>query len=460
MFDKLYPFRGLEWRRFFHQYTTPRDWKRGARDIPFGLGAKTLYVDGTNGDDHNDGLSWKTAFKTIQHAIDEADSWTRIFIKNGTYVENIEIPSSKSSLSLIGESWKGVVIDGGSAMSRVLSNFNFLQNLYFKSAVESYPTLHVDGDRNTLRNCFFENSASPDTFECSLAGDDNLISHCETAGSASEGAIGFTGKRNEVCFCRVIATNTNYAIKLFSDAEESLVHDCSFLKAKNYAVGLLFDSSLNFLFHNNFIDNTNAISDDGIDNKFFENFYDDHSNIDNGFGIATEPYTFSDGSDPRPVVCRNGWLTLSWSDADLVSPILANQKKYWHWNAISGDYHVIQGTWQWHDSSDQYLGGWLGNESSNAVHDEIRIPFFCPSTDDRTLHLRCYTDEKGGTVTVYVDGQSQGTLNTYSADPTSNVIKTLSITPARAGLNVLSFKLTGSESGLDFLFRFSELWLT
>ena len=74
-------------------------------------GWTTYYVDGTNGNDANNGLRWETAFKTIQHAIDVAESWAKIFIRDGTYYENITIPSSKSSLAVIGESWKGVVID-------------------------------------------------------------------------------------------------------------------------------------------------------------------------------------------------------------------------------------------------------------------------------------------------------------------------------------------------------------
>ena len=63
-------------RNLFGTHTTPREWKHGARDIPFGMGAMSLYVDGTDGSDSNDGESWKTAKKTIQEAVDTADSWT------------------------------------------------------------------------------------------------------------------------------------------------------------------------------------------------------------------------------------------------------------------------------------------------------------------------------------------------------------------------------------------------
>ncbi len=50
----------------------------------------TYYVD-TNGDDSNDGLSWATAFATIQEGIDEADegqttNYDIVDVNTGTYV--------------------------------------------------------------------------------------------------------------------------------------------------------------------------------------------------------------------------------------------------------------------------------------------------------------------------------------------------------------------------------------
>jgi len=512
MFDRLYPFRGLEWRRYFHQYTTPRDWKRGARDIPFGLGAKTLYVDGTNGNDHNDGLSWKTAFKTIQHAIDEADSWTNIFIKDGTYSEALSIPSGKSSLSLIGESWKGVIISAEDTALDVISDSNSFMNLYLKAIGEHYACL-ATGGRNIFKNCFFETSGSS-THAFALSGDDNLVSHSETSDSVAFGVHLF-GCRNEFAHCRLFGSNT--VLRIEEDSDDGLFHDCSFFNASAYAV-YAGGGSNNLFYHNNFINNTNAIYDNGY-NKFLENFYDDHSNIDNGFGIATSPYSFTGGSDPRPVVCRNGWLALSWADADLVAAIkavtdnlpdngslndlaairavtdnlpdngslndlaairavtdnlpdngslndlasiLANQKKYWHWHALhSDDYHVIAGTWSVVDYSGQHLGCVLSNYSAAALNDEISVPFFAPSTSALTLNIRCVTNSVSGIITVYVDGQSQGTLDLYSASEQYNVIKTISITPARAGINILRLRVTDhNASSSDYWCLISEMWLS
>ena len=54
-----------------------------------GAAGTTYYVD-PNGDDNNDGLSWQTAFATIQKGIDDAndgepDNYDIIDVNSGTY---------------------------------------------------------------------------------------------------------------------------------------------------------------------------------------------------------------------------------------------------------------------------------------------------------------------------------------------------------------------------------------
>jgi len=74
-------------------------------------GCTSFYVDGTNGNDEYDGESWNTAFATIQHAIDEAGSWATIYVKNGTYTENLNIPATKDNLEIHGEdAWSTYIV--------------------------------------------------------------------------------------------------------------------------------------------------------------------------------------------------------------------------------------------------------------------------------------------------------------------------------------------------------------
>jgi len=79
----------------------------------YGFGT-TLYVDGTNGADTNNGSSWGNAFATIQAAVTAAIAGDTILIAAkkiavgandpNSYAESIVIPAATTSLSLIGVS--------------------------------------------------------------------------------------------------------------------------------------------------------------------------------------------------------------------------------------------------------------------------------------------------------------------------------------------------------------------
>lgn len=601
MDTNLFPFRKLVWRQFFHQYTTPRDWKKGARDVPFGLGAKTLYVDGDNGNDHNDGLSWKTAFKTIQHAIDEADSWTNIYVRDGTYVESVEVSASKKGISIFGESSTGTIIQ----------------------AADVSPALDVKGEKfhGQSFHCKSFNDASLYSIYCYYAdffslfdvrssgpGEDPLNLKIYSSKNflidkfVSSGTIGINISSCPQILPLPAIVNCYFDGSCLNIANQNsnyiIVSNCHFVNANSTYGAVRFYSSAsgdepkyNLVTHCNFINCAKSIVvHDAPDNYVLENYYSSHSNIDNGFGIATEPFV-DDLTDPRPVVIPAGWLALSWADADqvalasvctearlaeldpanipadidtllarltdaragyldnlsggavalasvctdarlaeldaanipadidtllsrltdaragyldeldfdldarlgspvssiagdiadlitrtkglndihddlatvdsVVDAILANQKKYWHWFPLRSDeYYVINGTWGLVGDVDQALGCYLRN-SSNSKNDEIRIPFYVPSTDSRTLNLRIRTGSQGGIVSIYVDSSLQGTVDFYSSSTGYNVIKTVSISPARAGMNVFQLEVTGQNaSSSGYYCYLSEMWLT
>lgn len=84
----------------------------GGELVPVSNGDHQLFVDGTNGSDLNNGLSWSQAFKTIQMAIDSAKPNYKVFVKAQTipgtvtdpvsYAENLIIPATCSGLQIIG----------------------------------------------------------------------------------------------------------------------------------------------------------------------------------------------------------------------------------------------------------------------------------------------------------------------------------------------------------------------
>ncbi|MHC4620597.1 MAG: right-handed parallel beta-helix repeat-containing protein [Planctomycetota bacterium] len=67
------------------------------------------YVDGTNGSDDNDGLSWSTAFATIQKAIDTASNPDYIDVNEGTY-DQIDFEGKRVTIQSIDyDDWTVVV---------------------------------------------------------------------------------------------------------------------------------------------------------------------------------------------------------------------------------------------------------------------------------------------------------------------------------------------------------------
>ena len=116
-------------------------------------------------------------YTTVQAAVDAApdNAETTIFIKNGTYAENVNIGSKNSSsskrLSLIGESRDGTVItsskgmasgltfDQTPAMSIYASDF-YAENITFQNSSGKNGAqalaIYVAGDRQTFNHCAFK----------------------------------------------------------------------------------------------------------------------------------------------------------------------------------------------------------------------------------------------------------------------------------------------------------------
>jgi len=320
---KRFTFQKAHWDNFFGSYTTPRDFKSGARDIPFGMGSKSLYVDGVNGDDHNDGESWKTPFKTIQAAVDAAASWTNIFIK-GSLTENVLVVS-KHHLSLIGESSETALItaptEGDNAKARsaiVFENSLFGSVSSLKVTADQgygiYPIAshHLSIDDCILFGCesgirpYNSNWVSVSNSDIDGNGKDNIGGGIWVYGSSErfllvDSLVHNYGTSGGSAACYGAFINHNYA-KIFG---------CDFYDIYWTAIQTYSSVTKATIFHNNFESITHDCIITGSGPAVFENYFDSHSNIDNGFGIATSPYLFTGGSDPRPVICRNGWNSIS-----------------------------------------------------------------------------------------------------------------------------------------------------
>ena len=344
-------------------------------------GYTTFYVDGTDGLDTYPGDSWGQPFKTIQHAVDVAESWANIFIKAGTYAENVIIATD--SISLIGQSRDAVEIHPASGDALNISG-DFVTvtklSLYAHDCCArlsgkylTLDTIKLDGvDMSVGLFLVVPNHATITNIYVSTT---HLMYAIETMGAASYLEI------SNCIFDLSYASSNVYVIYLDKILKSKIFNND--IKALNggasYGMWITPTCSDLSIFHNNFINNTIQIYDAGGTRiSAFENFYGDHTNVDNGFGIAKAPYAYAGGTDPRPVCVRDGWDGLSWADADLVADILTVMRGTDNAfsSAISQDYTTEKTVFEIaSDTRYEIIGAWIDITPFTAA-DTITFQFY------------------------------------------------------------------------------------
>lgn len=74
---------------------------------------KVVYVNGSSGNDHNSGTSWKYAKATVKSATNAVDNKGTVYLADGNYkgLGNTKITVDRN-MSIIGQSRDGTIIDG------------------------------------------------------------------------------------------------------------------------------------------------------------------------------------------------------------------------------------------------------------------------------------------------------------------------------------------------------------
>lgn len=281
-------------------------------------GFTAYYVDGTDGLDTHDGGSWAQAFKTIQHAVDEADSWCKIFIKAGTYAENVTI--AKQAIHIIGEKEDTVIISpaSGDAVT-ISSNECVVSGCKLLVSENNKKGVYVTGDYNIIKDCIVGAGAAITNMDgCFLYGDNNVadgitgIFYTGTSGTA----IMLYGAYNEAKNCFVDDTNSwEFGIEC-GGGDYNSVHDNTVRGCTIEGINVYFGVSVATVFHNNLIGNTTQMSNAGTVFAF-ENFFDDHTTDTDNDGLCDTAYALSGavgGYDYQPVSHFDGWKRESLGD--------------------------------------------------------------------------------------------------------------------------------------------------
>lgn len=272
-------------------------------------GATSYYVDGVTGNDGANGLTWESAKKTIQAAVDLAGSWSKVFIKPSTYLESVSVATP--NISLFGEEQGGVILEtaGQYALHPLSSATHFrVENMtiYDSGGAMGKNTMRSDAPYTVVNDVVVHGAPIMLYGSYSIVDGATLI-------AAAPGSSGI-GVQGDYCIVRNSVLGAS-GVVLNPTSRYCVVTCNTIISSSWYGVYITGAAcSENIIIHNNFIGNSTG-RDVGTNNTWTENYFEGHTNIDNGTGIATEPWALHLGSgfDYRPVVVRNGWLAAALS---------------------------------------------------------------------------------------------------------------------------------------------------
>lgn len=289
--------------------------------FPILLAAQTFYVDGTNGNDLNDGLTEATAWKTVQKACNDATAGSTVFIREGIYNEALWMNATGTPGNYItftpyfGET---AVIDGGStgAGMQLLNisgpDYIRIDGLVFANATGPFSigvAIRDGSDFIEIINCSFHDihfsNNSADPVNCSSNTNANpFIVYNENAADACTNIL---FQDNEIYDCRTgcsEACTFNGNVDGF-EVRGNLVHDITNIgidAAGGYGVSpnLLNDFARNGLITGNIV--WNCVSQLAVSAGIY---------VDGGHDIIIERNTSHDNGRGYEIGCEQQGHTTS-----------------------------------------------------------------------------------------------------------------------------------------------------
>lgn len=255
-------------------------------------------------------------FDKIQDGVDAVNKSGTVYIYSGSYYENVIIDQS---MTLIGESEQTTVVDGNS-IGCVFSIYNSdvsISGLNIKNSGSDITNagILIDSTKVILSSLIIQNNQNGiiliNTENCEIYLNnifDNTVSGISLEMNSNNNLIG-----GNIISNNYIGINLNIGLgNEISDYDDGKTEIWNEIKNNYYGIFSSGACQNNYIYHNNFLDNTQNAFDQGInywDDGTIGNYWDDYNGTDNnGDGVGDTPYLIPGGpnQDNYPVMVPNG----------------------------------------------------------------------------------------------------------------------------------------------------------
>jgi parallel beta-helix repeat protein len=359
------------------------------------------------------------AYTSIQDAINAANPGNTVFVYNGIYFENVVL---NKTITLTGEDRDNTIINGGGSGNVVYVNVSWVNITGFTITGSGSSPGNAGINLENIQNCrIFENIASNNLVGIHIDDSDlNSITDNKASNngvgisiyymSTNNSIIGNNASSNSENGIQIFSSNGNYisdntaSLNILDgfeirESNGNIVTKNNVLNNGAYGLDLYMSdgntitdntasnndygivvilSDNNIIYHNNFIDNTNQVSDVSNGNQWDNgypsggNYWDNWAIPDNDRdGFVDNPYIITGGlsQDNYPFSHKWGWdLVAHW-------PFDENMGQYA--NETSGNYNdgILGGTTNVEDADPDWVNGISGSALKfDCVDDYVKVP--------------------------------------------------------------------------------------